>query len=339
MHTKVSIVLRILSVLLLTFPLLSLLAWGDVFYARPPYNVRFVWPSAGWHFSLSDEGETLRATLVKGTGAEEQAGLIIKAYTLGDLEEPDALVLFHWMMESAYRGGVTDFKRLSSLYECVIGGEKGYREETAYTIHGQEFWGSIVSFSKGPIFYQLIFMALSEVYDALKGDFEEVLSRIEFFDSPHPLIKFVPSEILGIRMPIVEATWPSKEELGLSLITPKVVSYGADSSYTVLLMILEEANTTAAVERALTLGSEMRKAVEEWLESVTWDQSIIPLYGLSLQCWESVATRMGDPYYVGLLTWSFGNKAYLLRILAPPGDYSHGSLMEAAREVLNKANL
>jgi hypothetical protein len=339
MHIKVRIFLKILGVLLLTFPLLNLLVWGDAFYARPPYNIRFVWPSADWHFSLFDESETLRATLVKGTGKEEEAGLIIKAYPLGDFEDPDTLVLFHWMMEADYRSGVTDFKRLSSLYECVIGGEKGYREETAYDINGRGFLGSIVSFSKGPVFYQLIFMALSEVYGVVKGDFEEVLSQIEFFDSPHPLIRFVPSEILGIRMPILEATWPSKEELGLSLVTPKVVSYGADTSHTILLMILEEANTSAATERALTLGSEMRSAVEEWLGSVTWDQSTISLYGLSLQSWESVTTRMGNPYYVGFLTWSFSNKAYLLRIFGSSGGYSHNSLIEAAREVLSKANL
>jgi hypothetical protein len=332
-------ILTILGVLLLTFPLPSLLVWGDAFYARPPYNIKFVWPSTGWHFSLYDESEILRAALVNGSGAEEQAGLIIKAYPLEDFEDPDALVLFHWMMESEYRSGVDDFERLSAVYECQVGDEKGYRVEMSHKLHGEEFLGSIVSFSKGPIFYRLVFMALSEVYEIVKDNFEEMLAQIEFFDSPHPLVECVPREILSIRMPIAEVTWPSKEELGFSLITPKVVSYGADTSHTVLLTILEEPNTSAATQRALTLGAEMRSAIEEWLEAIDWNQSIIYLYGSSLQCWESVAARMGDPYYVGLLTWSFGNKAYMLRIFGPSGDYSHGSLIEAAREVLSEANL
>lgn len=339
MRTKVRILTRVMGVLLLTVPLLSSLVWGDAFYARPPYNVRFLWTSADWHFSLSDESETLQAALVKGTGAKEQAGLIIKAYPLGAVEDPDALVLFHWMMESDYRNGVDDFERLSALYECQVGGENGYRVEMSHKLHGEEFLGSIVSFSKGRIFYQLSFMCLAEAYETVKEEFEEILDRIEFFDSPHPLVEYVPREILSIKMPIVDVTWPSKEELGFSLIIPKVVSYGADTSHTVLLTILEEVNTSAATEQALTLGSEMKSAIEKWLETADWNQSIISLYGLSLQCWESMAARMDNPYYVGLLTWSFGNKAYLLRIFGSSGDHSHNSLIEAAREVLNKANL
>jgi|GEM_PF-1354528 hypothetical protein len=227
MRANVRILTKIMVVLLLTFPLLSLLAWGDAFYARPPYNIKFVWSSPDWHFTLSDESETLRAALIKGSGAEEQAGLIIKGYPLGALEDPDALVLFHWMMESDYRSGVDDFERLSALYEYQVGDEKGYRVEMSHKLHGEEFLGSIVSFSKGRIFYQLSFMCLADAYETVKEEFEEILDRIEFFDSPHPLIECVPSEILSIKMPIVEATWP-REELGFSLITPKVVSYGVN---------------------------------------------------------------------------------------------------------------
>lgn len=332
-HLRRSIIISLLTVLLL-----GLSSWGGAFYARPPYNIKFVWPSTDWRFSLYDESETLQAALIKGSGAEEQAALIIKAYPLGDFEDPDALILFHWMMESDYRSGVDDFERLSAVYECQVGDEKGYRVEMRHKLYGEEFLGSIVSFSKGHIFYQLVFMSLAEAYESVKSAFEAILGRIEFFDSPHPLVEYVPSEILGLKMPIVESSWPSEEKLGISLITSKVVSYGSDASHTVLLTILEESNELAATERALTLGSEMRGAIEEWLGSTAWDQSIISLYGLSLQCWESVASRMGNSYYVGLLTWSFGNNAYLLRIFGPSRDYSHGSLIEAARAALRKMN-
>ena len=325
------------TVLLTTLLLVGSAALAGGFYARPPYDIAIFWPSTDWRLSAYASDEIFSIGLVKGTGTEEQAGLFIQGYPLGDLEGDDALILFHWMMEEDFSSTKDAFERQTPLNECRVSSVKGYREEIRFEMGGQEFRGSIVSFRRAEIFYQVVFMAMPEHHESARRDFERILEQAQFLESPHPLFAFIPEEILSITMPIVEAIWPSTEGSGLSLLVPKAVAYGSDASHTVLLVVEVTADAARAQARASSLLTQMTEDVAEWLGPIDWASAEVSLHQVPMKCREAVAAMGDESYYVGLIAWAFTDRVYVLRIFGPASHYCHESLMDAGRSVMSAA--
>ena len=323
------------TVLLVALLLVGAAALAGGFYARPPYDIAIFWPSTDWRLSAYASDEILSIGLVKGTGTEEQAGLFVQGFPLGDIEGDDALIMFHWMMEEDFSSTKDAFERQTPLAECRISSVEGYREEMRFEMEGLKFRGSIVSFRQAEIFYQVVFMAMPDHHESARRDFERILEQAQFLESPHPLFAFIPEEILGITMPIVEAIWPSAEGSGLSLLVPKAVAYGADPSHTVLLVVEEAADASRAQARASSLLTKKTEEVAESLGSIDWVSSEMLLHHVPMECREAVA---GDEsYYVGLIAWAFTNRVYALRIFGPASDYCHESLMDAVESIMSTA--
>lgn len=333
-YTRQAVILTLLVVLFL-----ATASSAGTLYVRPPFNLKFFWPASGWNLSLAQEGEVLKAVLVKGEGEKEQAVISIEGYDLGSWEDPDTLALFHWTMESDLRQNVENFQRIVGLKEYQVSGRKGYKEEVSFTMGGDEVRGAMMTFSDGTCFYHLILMAPAEVYLEERAEFYSILEEIEFLKQPHLLAKFAPRELLGINVPIVKAVWPAEDQDGFSLVTPKIEAYGSDKDQTVLLKILLEADEETADKRALSRGSREREEIERELGADEAVRDEVSLLGVRADLWEFTFSGTGKDYYIGLLTWNFGKVVFLLRILGPSEDFDRNKLTEAAREVISRGGL
>lgn len=306
---------------------------AGTYYARPPYNVGFWWPNDEWSFSLRNEGTALQAVLLKGSGETERAGLIIKGYPLGRLDDPDALILFHWLMESEYRSGTVGFARLAGPYGQRVGKAAGYRTEMQHVLQGHTVRGSIVSFAHKDVFYVLILVALSTEYEQVNAEFEEMLRRIEFFESPHPLVPYVPPNLLGLKIAIRELVWP-RETRGVRFVAPQAVGYGTDGTQSVFLRVQEELDPSTASGKPPTIVAEAAKEFEKVLGPIVWHRSTSSVYRTPVQCWDAHIDRGAMQSYLGLASWAVEKRTYLLQVLGPIETVSRSNLMEAVGAVL-----
>jgi hypothetical protein len=315
--------------------LVSTPVWSSTLYTRPPYGLVLVWPSSSWHLaSYGETGDTLGAVLARGGGEREEAGILIRALRMPGLEGETVLPLFHRMMETTYAEEARDFSRASSLSPCTVAGELGCRSEMRWVSHDQQIVGSIVSFVKGDVYYNIVFDATQELHAVASAEFEQFLAQARFAAAIHPLMPAVPPEILSLSMPIRELTWPPLEP-ATGLIVPSVVSYNSDRTHYVALRVADEGEWQRALRRAPIELTKECSEVEETLGPCNWKEAMLRIPGIETLCQETEIAMAGTRQYAGIACWASGSRVFVLTVVGVADEYSLESVAQAISVVLD----